>query len=143
GPATERTTAGYRFPGWCGKAMSCTAAAWPRCPGCISWGCRGSTLVDRPCSASSTTTLPGWPTKSRLTAEPPCRPRSPPRRSHRASRAPRPTLSPPPAARSPDGREMRTTQEPKAIVFVLRPDVTLLDIIGPLHRRLLKEVCLD
>jgi len=38
---------------------------------------------------------------------------------------------------------MRATQEPKAIVFVLRPDVTLLDIVGPLHRRLLKEVCLD
>jgi hypothetical protein len=37
---------------------------------------------------------------------------------------------------------MRATQEPTAIVFVLDPDVTLVDTVGPLRRRLLKEVCL-
>jgi hypothetical protein len=37
---------------------------------------------------------------------------------------------------------MRATQEPKTIVFVLDPDITLLDIVGPLGRRRLKEVCL-
>jgi hypothetical protein len=37
---------------------------------------------------------------------------------------------------------MRATQEPKAIVFALYADIMLLDTVGPLRRRLLKEVCL-
>ena len=35
------------------------------------------------------------------------------------------------------------TQEPKTIVFVLYPDSTLVDTVGPLRRRLLTEGCLD
>jgi putative flavoprotein involved in K+ transport len=118
-PATDPTTPGSTSRAWSVKAASSTGAASPRCRACISWGCRGSTPAGRRCWASSPTTLPGWPTASPSATKPPCRPRSPPPRSHRASTAPRPTLSPPPAARSPDGRDMRATQEPKTIVFVL------------------------
>jgi hypothetical protein len=38
---------------------------------------------------------------------------------------------------------MRATQEPKRIVFVLYPDVTLVRIVGSLRRRLPEESCLD
>jgi hypothetical protein len=34
------------------------------------------------------------------------------------------------------------TQEPKAIALPRYPDVTLVDTVGPLRRRRLKEVCL-
>jgi hypothetical protein len=37
---------------------------------------------------------------------------------------------------------MRATQQPKTIVFVLSPDITLPDIVGPRRRRLLRRFAL-